>query len=145
MQFPVIVGLHRSRFLDIALLFGAMLSTVAVFASRQSPAIQAALVITIWIVFGLACRRLLPKLSTIRLERTGHVFISNNDGNVFVAAQLLPDAAVHPWLTVMRLRTDEGQRHTLIVTVDSLSQQDFRRLRVFLRWRAEFNAADSDA
>lgn len=145
MQFPVIIGLHRSHFLDIALLFGAMLATGAVLASRQSTGIQVALVIATWIVFGLAWRRLLPKLSTIRLERTGHVFISNNDGNVFVAARLLPDAVVHPWLTVIRLRTDEGQRHTLIATVDSLSPQDFRRLRVFLRWRAEFNAVNNDA
>lgn len=145
MQFPVIVGLHRSRFLAIALLVGAMLPTVVVLASRQSAGIQAGLVLAIWMLGGFAWRRLSPKLSAIRLERTGHVFICGNDGNDFVAARLLPDAAVHPWLTVIRLRTDDGQRHTLIATVDSLNQQDFRRLRVFLRWQAEFNAPDNDA
>jgi toxin CptA len=140
-QFPVILGLHRSRFLDIALLVGAMLPTAVVLASRQPIGVQGSLMLAIWMLAGLAWRRLSPKLSAIRLERTGHVFICNNDGNDFVAARLLPDAAVHPWLTVIRLRTDDGQRHTLIATVDSLNQQDFRRLRVFMRWQAEFQRA----
>lgn len=145
MQFPVIVGLHRSRFLDIAMLIGAMLPTAVVLASRQSTGVQAGLVLAIWMLSGLAWRRLSPKVLAIRLERTGHVFICNSDGSDFVAARLLPDAAVHPWLTVIMLRTDDGQRHTLIATVDSLNQQDFRRLRVFLRWQAKFNAPDNDA
>ena len=86
-----------------------------------------------------------PELSAIRLERAGQISIRGIREKDFLATQLLPGATVHPWLTIIRLKADSGPRHTLIVTVDSLNRRDFRRLRVFLRWQADFNVPDDDA
>jgi len=69
------------------------------------------------------------------------ISLAAGDGD-FVPAQLLPGAAVHPWLTVLRLRNAAGRVCVLCLTVDSLKKEDFRRLRVFLRWRADFSGAD---
>lgn len=60
-------------------------------------------------------------------------------------AELMPSAIVHPWLTVVRLKTDGGGMCRLIATVDNLDREDFRRLRVFLRWQADFSVPDDDA
>lgn len=60
-------------------------------------------------------------------------------------AELMPGAIVHPWLTVVRLKTDGGRMCTLIATVDNLEREDFRRLRVFLRWQADFSVRGDDA
>jgi toxin CptA len=57
----------------------------------------------------------------------------------FVALRLLPDATVHPWITVLRLRDERDKSHLLVVTRDMTNKSDFRRLRVFLRWRAKFS------
>jgi len=144
-QFPITIGLHRSRFLNAALFLVAFSATAAVLAFRQLPLVQLGLAAAIWILYGLARWQVLPKLSAIRLERAGQVSIRGIRQKDFLAARLLPGATVHPWLTVLRLKADNGPCHTLIVTVDSLSRQDFRRLRVFLRWQADFNVPDDDA
>ncbi|WP_428828052.1 protein YgfX [Azonexus sp. IMCC34842] len=145
MQFPITIGLHRSRFLDAALLLAAFSATAAALAFRQSPLVQLAFVMATWLLFGLAWRQMSPKLSAIRLERAGQVSIRGIRESDFLATRLLPGATVHPWLTIIRLVADNGQCHTLIATVDSLNRQDFRRLRVFLRWQADFNVPDDDA
>lgn len=48
-------------------------------------------------------------------------------------------------MTVVKLKTEEACSKALIATVDSLNRQDFRRLRVFLRWQADFSAPNDDA
>ena len=145
MQFPITIGLHRSHFLDAVLLLVASCAIGVSLVIRQSIALHAALVIAICLLYGLAWWQLAPKFSAIRLERSGQIFIRDNSENDFVATQLLPGATVHPWLTVTRLKTDDERCHTLIVAVGSINRQDFRRLRVFLRWQADFNVADDDA
>ena len=58
------------------------------------------------------------------------------EGATFIAVTLLPGTTVHPWLTALRLRDDDGRVHRLVVLPDAMDRQDFRRLRVFLRWQA---------
>jgi toxin CptA len=144
-QFPITIGLHRSRFLDAALLLAAFSATAAALAFRQSPLVQLGLVVATWVLCGLAWWQVSPELSAIRLERDGQVSIRGIHESDFLATQLLPGATVHPWLTIIRLKADNGPCHTLIVTVDSLNRQDFRRLRVFLRWQADFSVPADDA
>jgi toxin CptA len=49
-----------------------------------------------------------------------------------------PDTFVSPWLTVLRYRLP-GQRwsQSLVILPDSLPADDFRRLRVWLKWKAQ--------
>ena len=145
MQFPVTIGLHRSRFLDVALCFLALMATAAALAYPRPIVVQAGLALVAWIFCGLAWWRLTPALTAVRLEHTGRILIRDNGANEFVATKLLPGATVHPWLSVFRLKTDSERCYTLIVAVDSLNREDFRRLRVFLRWQVDFNAPDDDA
>jgi toxin CptA len=58
-------------------------------------------------------------------------------GGDWLAAELLPDTAVLAWLVVLRYRMVGGAgRHAVVVLPDSLETDAFRRLRVWLRWRA---------
>lgn len=145
MQFPITIGLHRSRFLDVGVMLVALLASAATLVFPQSAAIQLLLFSAIWVAAGFAWWQLSPKLSAIRLERSGQVSIAHHGDNEFSAAELLPDATVHPWLTLVRLKIDENNFCTLIATVDTQKRQDFRRLRVFLRWQADFSGPADDA
>lgn len=145
MQFPITIGLHRSRLIDLGLLLVALLASVATLGFPQTTFIKFSVCAVIWITTGLAWQKLSPKFSAIRLERSGQVFIDRNGSSEFVAAKILPGATVHPWMTAVKLKTEDGCYNLLIATVDSLNQQDFRRLRVFLRWQADFSAPNDDA
>ena len=145
MQFPITIGLHRSRFMDLGLLFVALLASVAALAFPQTTTIQFSVRAVIWVAAGLAWQQLTPKFSAIRLERSGQVFVALNGKSEFLGAEILPGATVHPWMTVVKLKTEEACSKALIATVDSLNRQDFRRLRVFLRWQADFSAPNDDA
>lgn len=145
MQFPITIGLRRSRLIDAGVMLVALLASSTTLVFPQSTAIQLLMLSAIWVAAGGAWWRLSPKLSAIRLERSGQVSIAHHGDNEFSAAELLPDATVHPWLTLVRFKTDEGDFRTLIATVDTQNRQDFRRLRVFLRWQADFNGPADDA
>ena len=53
------------------------------------------------------------------------------------AAIVLPRSTVSPWLCLLAYRT-EGERRARYLTIlpDSLKGDDFRKLRIWLRWRA---------
>jgi toxin CptA len=53
-----------------------------------------------------------------------------------VPIELLPATHVGPWLTVIQYRLEHAnRRHAIVVLPDSLSADDHRRLRTWLRWR----------
>ena len=136
MRFPIVIGLRRSRVLGTALVAVAVLAGVATLASPWAPSVRGFNLAAICIIASLAWRRLEPGLSAIRLEQDGRIFVAAAGDTKLVEAELLAGATVHPWLTVVRLKTADHGKHRLIVAVDSTKPDDFRRLRVFLRWRA---------
>ena len=140
MQFPIIIGLHRSRFLDGALIFTTLVAIAVVLALPYSTIIRLLIALLIAIASYHSWRKLKPTLSAIRLERAGQVLVSEAGSTDFLEVELTPGATVHPWLTVVRLQIVSGKGHVLIVLADSLRTEDFRRLRVFLRWRAKFSS-----
>lgn len=144
MQFPITIGLHRSRFLVGAFVFLVLLTVLVLFLFQRSTAIFAAISLLLAVLFAWLWRYRQPCCPAIRLEASGVISLPTGDGD-FVPAQLLPGATVHPWLTVLRLRSTAGRVCTLCLTVDNLKREDFRRLRVFLRWRADFSGADGAA
>ena len=144
MQFPITIGLRRSRFLDAFIFLSALLAGAGALALPILPLIKAAILCINGLFAVLAWQHLKPRISAIRLEQNGEVSLLHVAEKEFVAAELLPGATVHPWLTVLRLKSDAKPHQTQIVTVDSLNGPDFRRLRVFLRWRADFNGLNDD-
>lgn len=145
MQFPITIGLHRSRILDTALLVVVVALGATVLAFPIGLPFRLACLIAICLLAAQIWRRLSPRLSAIRLEKAGQLGILPAGADEFHVATLLPGATVHPWLSVVRLQTDDGRIYTLIVAPDSASRQDFRRLRVFLRWRADFSGLGDGA
>lgn len=145
MQLPITIGLHRSRFLDAFIVSGALLASAGALAFPGESLIQAGVLSLACLFAFWALRQLTPSNSALRLEQNGDISLLSISKNEFKAARILPGATVHPWLTVVRYKYPERPVQTLIVTVDSLKAADFRRLRVFLRWRAEISETSDDA
>ncbi len=144
MQLPITIGLHRSRILDVLIFLFALIGSGANLAFSSKPLIQFLLLILVWAVSALAWRQLSTHVSQLRLGSNGEIALLRPGNDAFEAAHILSAATVHPWLTVFRLETVAGPAYTVIVTVDSLKADNFRRLRVFLRWRADFSVPDDD-
>ncbi|MBL8429664.1 MAG: hypothetical protein JNJ95_07240 [Dechloromonas sp.] len=145
MQFPRIIGLRRSRFLDAMLVLAAILAGGAIVNFQTSMAMQICLSAVLVIVTIHAWQALKPEIQSIRLERNGEVFLLRVGEIDYLIASPEPKATIHPWLSVIRLTTEDGRRSTLIATVDSLKGADFRGLRIFMRWQATFNEPSDDA
>ena len=139
MQFPIIIGLHRSRILDGALLLLVGLVSAALLAWPAAIEIRLANLSLAMGLGGLAFWKLKPAFNRVRLDRSGLIAMCLPGQSEFVALRLLPGATVHPWITVLRLRDERDKSHLLVVTRDMTNKSDFRRLRVFLRWRAKFS------
>lgn len=139
MQFPIIIGLHRSRFLDAG--FGLVLAFAILLISiwPQASPVRLLALPAIALAGWLSWRQLAPALAAIRLESDGRVSVMAHGDAEFVAATLLPGAIVHPWLCVVRLKLPDGRVMNLNATVGTINCQNFKRLRVFLRWRAKFS------
>lgn len=145
MQFPIIIGLHRSRFLDVMLLSVLILACAAILSFDCAPSVQGGLVFLVVLLAIQAWRALTPFIGLIRLERSGEVFVAKAGANDFVQATLKPGATIHPWLTVIRLETADDGPATIIATVNRENSENLRRLRMFMRWQAKFSGAIDDA
>lgn len=67
----------------------------------------------------------------LELDQDGAFRLRRNDA--WLPAHLL-DAFVTPALTVLRLRLENGKSVALTLLPDNLDKDDFRRLRVNLKW-----------
>jgi hypothetical protein len=134
-QFPIIIGLSRSRWQTaVLLLIATLASLTALFFPRPLPW-RVGLLLAIWSLTGWASLRLTPPLAIIRLEANGSIQVKSNTDQDFAPATILPGITVHPWLTVLRLKLADGNHCALLFSPDNLTADDFRRLRIFLRWR----------
>jgi len=79
-----------------------------------------------------ACAML--RTAGLKLDRAGRIEVTTLDGRTF-AGQVRDGSFVAPWFTTVRWKPD-GSRfsRTIAVLPDMLSGQDFRQLRVLLRW-----------
>ena len=72
----------------------------------------------------------------LRCEMDGTLLVCKGDG--WKAAALLPGAVVSPLMIVLRIRMESRRvAQSFIILTDSLEAEDFRRLRVWLRWKAK--------
>lgn len=143
MQFPIIIGLYRSRLLAVILLL-FILAAAVMSLTLELPVYRFGM---LFVTLGVGMRawmNLQPSLSTMRLERSGKILVQELGRETFIEVVLLSGATVHPCLSLIRLETIEGKKHRLIVTADSVSSQHFKSLRVFLRWQAVSNTLKSD-
>ena len=144
MQFPITIGLHRSRFWRRGLIGLALLA----FGLGWFFPVVWPLRLAYWCLvaglFGLAWRSsgLVGAGHCLRLQATGELYFLQGGQALddATAVSVLASSVVHPWLSVLHLKAPTGERHNLVLWPDSLNPDDFRRLRVFLRWRLAFSA-----
>lgn len=145
MQFPIMIGLHRSRILAGLVAISAMVAAAGLSLLPRSTQNLP----VFWLLWLFACllaiHGLRPVRYIIRLERSGSVSIQSKPDASWEEAKLGATLFVHPWLTVFRLQTTGGAARSIVVTADSLPAEDFRRLRIFLRWRLSISAPDDGA
>jgi len=124
----VVVALTRSRLAE-GFVAVAALATLALVAAI--PLAHAAKLAAVgWIgVHALVALRRLRTRSSVELDSSGAVRIDGREG------QLRGGAFVAPWLTVLRWRPEGAWKdRSLLVAPDMLGADEFRRLRVLLRW-----------
>lgn len=138
MQLPIIIGLHRSRILDAVLLLAGALAIAVWLLWPQVFALRLAGVVLILGGLLYLRRQLEPKLGVLKMDRDGAISGAPSVNHELIPLYALPGAIVHPWLTVVRFQDDDARRYVVITTVDSMCPDDFRRFRVFLRWRVKF-------
>jgi len=74
------------------------------------------------------------QIIALRVNVKGELSIQQRDGS-WQEAALLGTSFVTPWLTILNLRFSARRwpQH-VVLTPDALPQDDFRRLRVWLKW-----------
>jgi toxin CptA len=84
--------------------------------------------------------------AVVALKLSGAGLEAETRAGAWFPATVLGSSFVSPWLTVLHLKL-EGRRFVLPVVLlpDSLAADDFRRLRVWLRWGAAFRHGADDA
>jgi len=127
------LSIHPSRWLRTALALLHLLAAAAVLLAYLAVWVQAVLLIAVAASLGLHLR---PRPSLeIRCEADGRLLLQK-DGDWQVAS-LQPATMVTPWLSALQFRLGESRRtRTLAILPDSLPADDFRRLRVWLKWKA---------
>jgi len=142
-QFPVIIGLHRSFLLDRLVFLVALSATVFICFYPRPPWLLIGVLVFVWLLALLAWRRSSPPFVSLRLSCDGSIEGRREDSTEFLPLSCQPGAFVHPWMTVLYLKPEGGgATEVLPVTVDSTGPDEFRRLRIFLRWQTRFSVSD---
>jgi len=135
-QFPIIIGLRRSRFLDGAILANSGIGFAMIALVPWTLPVSAMLGCATVFVALFSVKALTPQIRTLRIDNDGRISFQMAGRSDFIQVRLLPGATAHPWLTVLRLADDRGT-YRVVIAPDSVAPEEFRRLRVWLRWRLE--------
>lgn len=134
MQFPISIELRRSYLLISAVCILHCAAAAGLFLTPLNWVLRLVLLIAVVASLGLTLRP--ARISSLHLNRDGRLDCGRSDG-VRVAAPLLSGSTVFPWLVVLRFRP-EGARSvvSLPLFADHMSGEEFRILRLWLRWGA---------
>jgi toxin CptA len=95
------------------------------------------LVLFLFLFRRLRTRQDLP--DAIRLSADGSLSWIPVDGSTR-NYKVVMATTVLPWLVVLRL-TGQGGKRSLVLPPDSMTAEEYRQLRVWLRWRVSENSA----
>jgi len=127
------LALRPSRQLLVLQSVAHALAAACILASAIPPWLAVSLLIPVGFSWALVRRRRQP--SGLLLRGDGGLGITDAEGSV-TDAVLYPHTLVLSFMVVLLFRQNEGVR-SLVVLGDSLSDEDFRQLRLWLRWRGE--------
>lgn len=133
MQFPIIIELHRSRTLFLLLLLLHFLAAASLLAFPLPSVLSVFFLVPLAISVCFVFRP--RKILALRLCERGQLDCRLLDG-IWVTATIRPETTVFNRLIVLRLRIDEEPGVTsLVLITDHFRLDDFRILRLWLRWR----------
>ncbi|MBI3525846.1 MAG: hypothetical protein HY066_15240 [Betaproteobacteria bacterium] len=136
MRLPCDISLHPSRQLTLLLLLAHGGAVAVVFAIVLPVWLKLLLLAAIAASLGRILYRSYGRQRIIRLILRGDgllEYVRSNDQPG--EARIHPNTTVTPWLSVLLLQ--QGKRiEVLTVLADGLSREDFRHLRLWLRWHA---------
>ena len=135
MQLPLTLSLRRSRRLTVLLVAAHALAAAAAFFLFPHWWLMLFLLAVILISAGLTLRRLgsPDRICRLTLRGDGQLAFSRADGSAG-EARLHPQTTVMAFLCVLLLRV-RGRVEALVLLPDALDAEDFRQLRLWLRWR----------
>jgi toxin CptA len=93
-------------------------------------AIAASLLHALW---RHALLRSRGSLVTVEIRNRSEAAVKRKDGE-WHDAEILGTSSVTPWLTVLNLAGPGRRRRHVLLVPDNIDSQDFRELRVLLRW-----------
>ena len=135
MQFPIVIGLQRSTLLVILLFVVHAVAAGCLVILLWPPMLRGILLLVVGVSLGFALRP--PRIIGLRLAARDRLECLLADGER-VAATALADSTVFTRLIVIRLSLGEKTRvSSLVLLPDQMSAQQFRVLRLWLRWHAE--------
>jgi hypothetical protein len=114
--------------------------------AEQSAAITSAVLATCtaFAIFGLGAIPRLRKVHRIDISGNGQIRLmeTGDVDHTFDSdlAELLPDSTIWSWLMILRLRTGESMRTTILVLPDCMNSATFHQLKVACRWIAAHGA-----
>jgi len=129
---PLSVSIKPSRRLLLIQLAAHLVAAGAVLAANLPPWLAAILLILIGA--SLARRRGMSPVATLVLRGDGRLETVGADGTA-TEAIVHPHTLVLSFLVVLLYR-QRGRLRSLTVLGDSLAAEDFRQLRLWLRWRS---------
>jgi hypothetical protein len=140
-RFPVFIELRHSNILigSVCLMHCA---AAGAFFFMPWP-LPLRIVLLIALAISLVCALRPPRIVSLRLHRNGDFECALSNGTQRPAI-LLPDTTVFSWLVVLRLRV-EGEKGTISLPLfpDHMSREEFRLLRLCLRWSVNSSMNDS--
>ena len=135
MQFPVSIELHRSTLLFLLLVAMHGAAAAGAVVLPWPLAWRVFLLVLVGGSLAWAWRR--SPVVGLWLVARDRIECVQADGRR-IAAQALPESTVISWMIVLRLRL-EGEKRicALVVLPDQMKRDEFRRLRLWLRWQVE--------
>lgn len=127
------IELKRSVWLMALMTAMVLLAKVSIALANLPISIQFTLAAVLLAGIGLGVWQRRKPCPNLRIKADGQIQLSLA-GSDWRHAEVLPGIFVSPSLTVVRLRTTDGERYSLTLLPDSASPDDLRRLRVSLRW-----------
>ena len=89
----------------------------------------------VWVVMHQAMRKLSTSIVAMQLDRDGVVLMEQRDGTV-LTVRVLGSSFVAPYLSIVLFKTHKAWfARSVVLFPDMLSQELFRQLRVWLKWR----------
>ncbi|HUO44534.1 MAG TPA: protein YgfX [Burkholderiales bacterium] len=134
------IVLEPSRLLAAVLIAGHGLAIGAIVAAGMPPWLQLATIAAVVASLILGLRNIFGQrdIAVIRIapSESGKIDVQSETG-AWEECEVLGSSYASPLLTVLNLTSIDSRRfRRAVVLPDSMSPEDFRALRVWLRWKA---------